>query len=132
MLAHKASEEGIACVETLAGGHGHADYDAIPSVVYTFPEIAAVGKTEEQLQRGFRFRDAVGEVCRARHIAYFLSEDSRPTARRRWLKERAIDGVHATPERREEQADDAVEGILEALAAAGGGEPVKAASTVSV
>jgi dihydrolipoamide dehydrogenase len=60
MLAHKASEEGIACVETLAGGHGHVEYDAIPSVVYTFPEIAAVGKTEEQLQAaGVDYRKGV-------------------------------------------------------------------------
>jgi dihydrolipoamide dehydrogenase len=60
MLAHKASEEGIACVETLAGGHGHVEYDAIPSVVYTSPEIAAVGKTEEQLQAaGVDYRKGV-------------------------------------------------------------------------
>jgi dihydrolipoamide dehydrogenase len=52
MLAHKAEEEGIACVEQLATGYGHIDYDAIPSVVYTQPEIASVGKTEEQLQEG--------------------------------------------------------------------------------
>ncbi|BFU92722.1 MAG: lipoamide dehydrogenase, E3 component [Nitrospira sp.] len=50
MLAHKASEEGIACVETLAGGYGHVQYEAIPSVVYTHPEIASVGKTEEELR----------------------------------------------------------------------------------
>ena len=50
MLAHKASEEGIACVETLAGGHGHVHYEAIPSVVYTYPEIASVGRTEEELR----------------------------------------------------------------------------------
>ena len=60
MLAHKASEEGIACVEALAGGHGHVEYDAIPSVVYTFPEIAAVGKTEKQLQAaGVDYRKGV-------------------------------------------------------------------------
>jgi dihydrolipoamide dehydrogenase len=52
MLAHKAEEEGIACAESLATGYGHVDYDAIPSVVYTHPEIAGVGKTEEQLQEG--------------------------------------------------------------------------------
>lgn len=46
MLAHKAQEEGIACVEFLAGQAGHVNYDAIPSVVYTWPELAAVGKTE--------------------------------------------------------------------------------------
>ena len=50
MLAHKAEEEGIACVEHLVSGSGHVDYDAIPSVVYTNPEIASVGKTEEELK----------------------------------------------------------------------------------
>ena len=48
MLAHKASEEGIA-VEALAGGTGHVNYQAIPSVIYTHPEVAWVGYTEEQL-----------------------------------------------------------------------------------
>jgi dihydrolipoyl dehydrogenase len=50
MLAHKASEEGIAMVEMLAGKAGHVNYDAIPSVIYTSPELAAVGLTEEQLK----------------------------------------------------------------------------------
>lgn len=50
MLAHKASEEGIACVEKLATGVGEMHYNAIPAIVYTHPEIASVGKTEEQLQ----------------------------------------------------------------------------------
>ncbi len=50
MLAHKAEDEGVACVEYLATGHGHVNYDAIPAVVYTQPEIASVGKTEEELQ----------------------------------------------------------------------------------
>ncbi|HMO15280.1 MAG TPA: dihydrolipoyl dehydrogenase [Pirellulaceae bacterium] len=49
MLAHKASEEGIACVEKIVTGYGHVDYDVIPGIVYTHPEIASVGKTEEQL-----------------------------------------------------------------------------------
>jgi dihydrolipoamide dehydrogenase len=48
MLAHKASEEGVALVETLAGKPGHVSYRTIPAVVYTFPELAAVGLTEEQ------------------------------------------------------------------------------------
>src|SRR5262249_14602623 len=53
MLAHKAEDEGIACVEILAGKPGHVNYDTIPSVIYTWPEMAGVGPTEEQLkQRG--------------------------------------------------------------------------------
>ena len=50
MLAHKAEDEGIALAEILAGQHGHVNYDAIPAVVYTWPEVASVGKTEEQLK----------------------------------------------------------------------------------
>lgn len=50
MLAHKAEEEGIACVEGIVNGHGHINYEAIPGVVYTHPEIASVGKNEEQLK----------------------------------------------------------------------------------
>jgi len=50
MLAHKASEEGIAVVEKLATGHGHINFDTIPWVIYTDPEIAWVGKTEKQLE----------------------------------------------------------------------------------
>ena len=49
MLAHKAEEEGIAAVETMAGQAGHINYDAIPGVVYTAPEAASVGRTEEEL-----------------------------------------------------------------------------------
>jgi dihydrolipoamide dehydrogenase len=50
MLAHKAEEEGIACVERIATGYGHVNYDAIPGIVYTHPEIASVGRTEEELK----------------------------------------------------------------------------------
>jgi len=50
MLAHKAEEEGIACVEQIVTGYGHVNYDAIPGVVYTHPEIASVGKTEDELK----------------------------------------------------------------------------------
>jgi dihydrolipoamide dehydrogenase len=50
MLAHKAEEEGIAAVEIIKHGHGHVNYDAIPSVVYTHPEVAWVGKNEEELK----------------------------------------------------------------------------------
>ena len=50
MLAHKAEEEGIAIVEQIAGLGGHVNYDAIPNVIYTHPEVATVGKTEEELK----------------------------------------------------------------------------------
>ncbi|TFY81379.1 hypothetical protein EWM64_g2635 [Hericium alpestre] len=50
MLAHKAEEEGIAAVEHIKAGHGHVNYGAIPSVVYTHPEVAWVGKTEQELK----------------------------------------------------------------------------------
>ena len=46
MLAHKAEEEAVAAVEMMAGQHGHVNYDAIPNVVYTWPELACVGMTE--------------------------------------------------------------------------------------
>ena len=54
MLAHKAEEEGIAAVELMAGQAGHINYDAIPGVVYTAPEAASVGKTEETLREAGR------------------------------------------------------------------------------
>jgi len=50
MLAHKAEEEGVAVAEILAGQAGHVNYDVIPSVIYTAPEVATVGKTEEELK----------------------------------------------------------------------------------
>jgi dihydrolipoamide dehydrogenase len=50
MLAHKAEEEGVAVAEILAGQAGHVNYEVIPSVVYTAPEVASVGRTEEQLK----------------------------------------------------------------------------------
>ena len=57
MLAHKAEEEAVACVERLATGRGHINYGVIPSIVYTAPEIAAVGKTEEELRKaGIEYR----------------------------------------------------------------------------
>lgn len=50
MLAHKAEDEGIAAVELLAGKAGHVNYDVIPAVIYTTPEVASVGRTEEELK----------------------------------------------------------------------------------
>ncbi|MDE1901604.1 MAG: dihydrolipoyl dehydrogenase [Alphaproteobacteria bacterium] len=51
MLAHKAEDEGVVCAEIMAGQSGHINYDAIPGVVYTWPEAASVGKTEEELKK---------------------------------------------------------------------------------
>jgi dihydrolipoamide dehydrogenase len=51
MLAHKAEDEGIAVAEIIAGQAGHVNYDAIPNVIYTYPEVASVGKTEEELKQ---------------------------------------------------------------------------------
>ena len=57
MLAHKAEDEGVAFAEILAGKPGHVDYDTIPSVIYTWPEVASVGLTEEQVkERGVEYR----------------------------------------------------------------------------
>lgn len=50
MLAHKAEDEGVAAAEIIAGQAGHTNYDVIPGVIYTFPEVASVGKTEEELK----------------------------------------------------------------------------------
>ena len=50
MLAHKAEDEGVAVAELIAGKAGHVNYEVIPGVVYTWPEVASVGKTEEQLK----------------------------------------------------------------------------------
>lgn len=51
MLAHKAEDDGSACIELIAGKAGHVNYDTVPSVVYTWPEVASVGKTEEDLKK---------------------------------------------------------------------------------
>lgn len=60
MLAHKASEEGVACVEIMATGAGTMHYNAIPGIVYTHPEIATVGQSEEQLKEaGIEYRKGV-------------------------------------------------------------------------
>jgi dihydrolipoamide dehydrogenase len=57
MLAHKAEEEGIAAVENIAGKHGHVNYSAVAGVVYTWPEIASVGATEEELkEKGIAYK----------------------------------------------------------------------------
>jgi len=61
MLAHKAMEEGIICVERMAGIPSHMNYDVIPAIIYTHPEIASVGKTEDQLKEaGVDYRKGIG------------------------------------------------------------------------
>lgn len=57
MLAHKAEDEGIIAVEGMAGGAVHIDYNCVPSVIYTHPEVAWVGKSEEQLkEEGVKYK----------------------------------------------------------------------------
>ncbi len=57
MLAHKGEDEGVAVAELIAGKAGHVNYDAIPNVIYTYPEVASVGKTEEELKQvGIAYR----------------------------------------------------------------------------
>jgi dihydrolipoamide dehydrogenase len=74
MLAHKAEEEGVACVERIATGYGHVNYDAIPGVVYTQPEIASVGRTEEELKAaGTEYRKGVFQF-RANARAHCLGQ----------------------------------------------------------
>ena len=51
MLAHKAEDEGVAAAEIIAKQAGHVNYDVIPNVIYTYPEVASVGKTEEELKK---------------------------------------------------------------------------------
>lgn len=60
MLAHKAEEEGIAVVEHMLGQGGHVNYNTIPGVIYTYPEVAGVGSTEEQLKaEGIKYSKGV-------------------------------------------------------------------------
>jgi len=58
-LAHKAEDEGIICVEGINGSVPHIDYNCVPSVVYTHPEVAWVGKTEEQLKEEVFYRQKI-------------------------------------------------------------------------
>jgi len=60
MLAHKAEEEGLACIEHIVGEGGHINYSTIPGVIYTHPEVGSVGKTEEELKTaGVKYRKGV-------------------------------------------------------------------------
>jgi dihydrolipoamide dehydrogenase len=79
MLAHKAEDEGVAVAEILAGQHGHVNYEVIPGVVYTYPEIASVGLTEEELKaKGIAYKSgkfpftANGRARAMRHTDGFV------------------------------------------------------------
>jgi dihydrolipoamide dehydrogenase len=79
MLAHKAEDEGVAVAEILAGQHGHVNYEVIPGVVYTYPEIACVGATEEDLKaKGIAYKSgkfpftANGRARAMRHTDGFV------------------------------------------------------------
>jgi pyruvate/2-oxoglutarate dehydrogenase complex dihydrolipoamide dehydrogenase (E3) component len=113
MLAHKAEDEGVAVAEIIAGQHGHVNYEVIPGVVYTSPEIAAVGATEEDLKarrrrlqgrqvqfhrqrprprhaRHGRLRESAG---RRRHRPRARRPHPRPRRRRTDRRSRRADGV---------------------------------------
>lgn len=76
MLAHKAEEEAIACVEHITNGGGKVNYDAIPSVIYTSPEVAWIGKTEEELERdGIRFKKGVFPMAANSRATMNLSDE---------------------------------------------------------
>ncbi|RSH87688.1 dihydrolipoamide dehydrogenase precursor [Apiotrichum porosum] len=75
MLAHKAEEEGIAAIEIIKNGHGHVNYECIPSVVYTHPEVAWVGKNEEELKAaGIKYK--VGKYPFAANSRAKTNQDS--------------------------------------------------------
>jgi dihydrolipoamide dehydrogenase len=76
MLAHKAEDEGMAVAEEIAGRHGHVNYGVIPGVIYTAPEVASVGQTEEELKAAGR-KYKVGKfpfMANGRAKANFASE----------------------------------------------------------
>ena len=76
MLAHKAEDEGIICVEGMVGGVPHINYDCVPSVIYTHPEVAWVGKSEEQVKElgiPYKVREIQGSL-----IGYSLQVKRNP------------------------------------------------------
>ena len=80
MLAHKASEDGIVCVEMMAGQAGHIDYNLVPGVVYTWPEAAAVGQTEEQLKEA-------GIAYNTGKFPFMANSRARGERVHRWLRQ---------------------------------------------
>jgi len=80
MLAHKASEEGVVCVENIKGIHTHVNLHTIPGVVYTHPEVASVGYTEEELKTAGKKYKKVPSLSKASGRAR-ASEDQRALRR---------------------------------------------------
>ena len=80
MLAHKAEDEGVALAEILVGEAGHVNYDAIPNVIYTYPEIATVGKSEEELKAGRR-------RLQCRQVSVHCKRPRQGQPDDRWLRE---------------------------------------------
>lgn len=74
MLAHKAEDEGIVCVEGIAGGPVHIDYNCVPSVIYTHPEVGWVGKNEEDLKKEASDFQAfhICLICHISIMSYYL------------------------------------------------------------
>ena len=96
MLAHKAEDEGVAVAERIAGQHGHVDFNTIPWVIYTAPEIAWVGKTEQQLKaagRRLSRRDVSRSSANGRARAMGDTGGLREDPRRRATTDRIL-GVH--------------------------------------
>jgi dihydrolipoamide dehydrogenase len=111
MLAHKAEEEGIACVEGIVTGHGHVNYEAIPGVCYTDPEIATVGRTEEELlERGVPFGKGVAHYRANGRARALGSTDGRVKVLAHSGTDRIL-GVHAIGPRAGDLIAEAVAAI---------------------
>ena len=113
MLAHKAEDEGIAVAENIAGQSGHVNYDIIPGVVYTTPEVASIGKTEEQLKESntkykigkfsFMANSRAKAIDDAEGFVKILADETtdkvlggtyyRPTCRRTYCRNRCCNGI---------------------------------------
>ena len=116
MLAHKAEDEGIAVAEILAGQHGHVNYNVIPGVVYTIPEIASVGATEEELKaKGIAYK--VGKfpfTANGRARAMRATDGFVKISRRRHDRPRARRPYHRRRRRRTDRRGRGADGILAA------------------
>ena len=114
MLAHKAEDEGIAVAEIIAGQAGHVNYGAIPSVVYTSPEVASVGKTEDELKaEGIDYK--IGKfpfTANGRAKAHAGDAGLREDPRRCRDRPRAGRPYHRQERRRDDPRADRADGVL--------------------